>query len=66
MKGHCGVKIQKLYIAATILNLVGDICVLAVPITLDLESSYDAGNENGCERNVLVRRFVGISEAEKT
>lgn len=32
--GHCGVDIQALYITATVLNLVGDIGIVAAPIPL--------------------------------
>lgn len=32
--GHCGVNIQTLYITATVLNLVGDISIVAAPIPL--------------------------------
>lgn len=32
--GHCSVNIQPLYITATVLNLVGDISIVAAPIPL--------------------------------
>lgn len=34
VQGHCSVNIQTLYITATVLNLVGDISIVAVPIPL--------------------------------